>query len=166
MVAQNPYSVRVQDMRILVLTPDAFGGHGGMAKFNRDLITALCAHPDCTEVVAIPRLMPNPPGPLPAKLTYVTAGLNSKLRYVVAALNVVRSNPRFDLTFCPLINLLPIAFLLRPWVQAPIVAVVHGVDAWKPTSRRVTNYLVGKIDAFMIKSTTVAAIYVLLKKPS
>jgi phosphatidyl-myo-inositol dimannoside synthase len=139
-------------MRILVLTPDAFGRHGGMAKFDRDLITALCAHPECTEVVAIPRLMPNPPGPLPAKLTYVTAGLNSNLRYVVAALNVVRSNPRFDLTFCPLINLLPIAFLLRPWVRAPIVAVVHGVDAWKPTSRRVTNYLVGNIDAFIAVS--------------
>lgn len=139
-------------MRILVLTPDAFGRHGGMAKFDRDLITALCAHPECTQVVAIPRLMPNPPGPLPAKLTYVTAGLNSKLRYVVAALNVVRSNPRFDLTFCPLINLLPIAFLLRPWVRAPIVAVVRGVDAWKPTSRRVTNYLVGKIDAFIAVS--------------
>jgi len=27
------------------------------------------------------------------------------------------------------------------------VAVIHGVDAWKPTSRRFTNYLVGEIDA-------------------
>ena len=152
MVAQNPYSVRVQDMRILVLTPDAFGGHGGMAKFNRDLITALCAHPNCTEVVAIPRLMPNPPGPLPAKLTYVTAGLNSKLKYVVSALNVVRSASRFDLILCPLINLLPITFLLRPWVRAPIVAVIHGIDAWNPTSRRFTNYLVGEIDALIAVS--------------
>lgn len=139
-------------MRILVLTPDAFGRLGGMAKFNRDLITALCAHPDCTEVVAIPRVMPNPPGPLPAKLTYVTVGLNGKLRYIAAALNVIRSNSRFDLIFCSLINLLPVAFLLRPLVRAPIVAVIHGVDAWKPTSRRVTNYLVGEIDAFIAVS--------------
>jgi phosphatidyl-myo-inositol dimannoside synthase len=139
-------------MRILVLTPDAFGRLGGMAKFNRDLITALCAHPDCTEVVAIPRVMPNPPGPLPAKLNYVTAGLNGKLRYVVAAWNVIRSNSRFDLIFCSLINLLPVAFLLRPFVRAPIVAVIHGVDAWEPTSRQVTNYLVREIDAFIAVS--------------
>jgi len=96
--------------------------------------------------------MPNPPGPLPAKLTYVTAGLNSKLKYVVSALNVVRSASRFDLILCPLINLLPITFLLRPWVRAPIVAVIHGIDAWNPTSRRFTNYLVGEIDALIAVS--------------
>ena len=66
-------------MRVLVLLTDAYGGHGGIALYNRDLLIALCAHPDCTEVVAIPRLMPNPSEPQPAKLTYVTSGLDSKM---------------------------------------------------------------------------------------
>jgi hypothetical protein len=75
-----------QQVRALVLITDALGGQGGIAKFNRDLLTAMCSHPDCMEVVAIPRLMPNPPGPLPSRLTYVTEGLNGKLRYVFTGL--------------------------------------------------------------------------------
>ena len=41
-------------MRILVLATDAFGGQGGIAKYNRDLLGALCAYPGVTEVVAVP----------------------------------------------------------------------------------------------------------------
>jgi hypothetical protein len=43
-------------MRILVLTPETFGGQGGIAKYT-DLLTARCAHPRCTELVAIPRVV-------------------------------------------------------------------------------------------------------------
>ena len=57
-------------MRIQVLVTDAFGGHGGIAKFNRDLLSSLCAHPGCESVTAFPRLMPETPGPLPDKLAY------------------------------------------------------------------------------------------------
>ena len=46
--------------RILVLVSDAFGGYGGIALYNRDLLTALCQDPHNTEVVAMPRLMPFP----------------------------------------------------------------------------------------------------------
>jgi len=137
-------------MRILVITPDAFGGHGGMAEFNRHFLNALCAHPDCTEVVAIPRLVPNPvEKPLPPKLSYVTTGLAGKIKYVVAALEVVRRHPEFDLIVCGLINLLSVPFLLRLWVRAPIVLITHGVDVWKPTRRLVANHLTSRIDAFI-----------------
>lgn len=80
-------------LRVLALIPDAFGSHGGISKFNRDLLTALCAHPDCAEVVAIPRLMSEPPGPLPSKLTWATDGLGGKLRYLSAALKVAKCKP-------------------------------------------------------------------------
>jgi phosphatidylinositol alpha-1,6-mannosyltransferase len=138
-------------MRVLALVPDAFGGHGGIAKFNRDLLRALCAYPACSEVVAIPRQMPmlDAAEPLPAKLTYVTSGLGGKLHYLVTVLRVVHSNPRFDLVFCGHINLLPIAFAVRFWARAPVVLVIHGVEAWGPTSRPLTNYLASKVDAFI-----------------
>jgi len=77
----------------LVLATDAFGGHGGIAKFNRDLLSALCACPGGEEVVALPRLMPEPPGELPAKLRYVTSGVGGKLRYILAVLKAARSFP-------------------------------------------------------------------------
>lgn len=140
---------RKRSMRILVLMSDAFGGVGGIAKFNRDLLTALCAYPDCTEVVAIPRLMPTSSGPLPMKLTYVTRGLNGKLKYIAAVFKTVRRNPEFNLVICGHINLLPIAYLFRFWIQAPIFLVIHGIDAWEPTRSRLTNYLARKLDAFI-----------------
>jgi hypothetical protein len=47
-------------LRILALLPDAFGGHGGSARYNRHLLTALCSEPRVAGVVAIVRWMPNP----------------------------------------------------------------------------------------------------------
>jgi len=136
-------------MRILVLITDAFGGHGGIAKFNRDLITALCCHPDCTEVVAIPRFMPNPAEPLPQKLAYITSGLDGTFKYIAAVLQVLRRNAQFDLILCGHINLLALAFLARAWKQVPILLVIHGVDAWKPTKKPLLDYLAGQVDAFI-----------------
>jgi phosphatidyl-myo-inositol dimannoside synthase len=59
-------------MRVLALVPDAFGGHGGIAKYNRDLLRALCAYPTCSEVVVHPPQMPmwDAAEPLLARLTY------------------------------------------------------------------------------------------------
>ena len=51
-------------MRVLALVHDAFGGQGGIAKFNRDLLSALASAPDLDEVVALPRYIVEPPGPL------------------------------------------------------------------------------------------------------
>lgn len=136
-------------MRTLVLTTDAFGGHGGIAKYNQDFLSALCAHPDCAEVVAIPRLMPNPSGQLPAKLTYVTSGLGSKQRYLASVLKTVQSNRRFELIVCGHVNLLPIAYLLRFWIKAPVVLLIYGIDAWQPTGSRLNNRLAEKVDTFV-----------------
>jgi phosphatidyl-myo-inositol dimannoside synthase len=136
-------------MRVLALVPDAFGGHGGIAKFNRDLLRALCAYPACSEVVAVPRHVPHPTELLPAKLTYVTSGLKGKLHYTAAVLTVALRSPGFDLVVCGHIHLLSLAFLLRLWVRAPTVLAIHGVEAWEPTSRALNNYLVKKVSALV-----------------
>ncbi len=135
--------------RILVLVSDAFGGYGGIALYNRDLLTALCQDPHNTEVVAIPRLMPFPPEPLPEKLTYITSGLNSKLRYIKTVLTTVWKNPRFNLIICGHINLLPVAMLLRARLKIPVLLEIYGVDAWQKNNSKLVNYLASKIDAFI-----------------
>jgi hypothetical protein len=61
-------------VRILALVSDAFGGLGGIAQYNRDLLGALCSYPEVTEVVAVIRRCPLPLEPLPPKLFYVTPG--------------------------------------------------------------------------------------------
>lgn len=140
-------------MRILVLTTDAFGGRGGIAKYNRDLLSALCQMPECEEVVAIPRAMPNAPEPMPAKLTYVTSGLGGKLHYVRAVLGAAMG--RFDLVLCGHINLLPLAVLARLRSRAPLVLMVYGIDVWQPHRSRLVNRLVARVDAvFSISRVT------------
>ena len=42
-------------MKILLLCTDAYGGHGGIALFNRELLSALAELPECEQIVVIPR---------------------------------------------------------------------------------------------------------------
>ncbi|MBR8833969.1 MAG: glycosyltransferase family 4 protein [Stigonema ocellatum SAG 48.90 = DSM 106950] len=136
-------------MRILVLTPDAFGGRGGIAKFNRDFLQALCSYPHSIEVVAIPRRVVDPLGSLPKKLTYITSGLNGKLNYGVAILQTLIRNPKLDLIICGHINLLPFAYLVGIWTRTPIFLVLHGIEAWQPCPHWLANNLVKKIDGII-----------------
>ena len=69
-------------MRVLVLIHDAFGGRGGIAKFNRDLLTALASAPGVTEVVALPRYIVEPVGTVPENLQYDEAASHGKLAYL------------------------------------------------------------------------------------
>lgn len=135
-------------MRVLTLLTEAFGGYGGIAQYNRDLLTALCAHPECSEVVAVPRLMPGAAEPIPEKLDYLTAGIGSRRAYLRTLLRVACRNTRFDLVVCGHINLLPLAYLLGRLRRAPVLLQVYGIDAWRPTSSALTNELAGRVDAF------------------
>lgn len=136
-------------MRILFLTIDAFGGRGGIAKYNQDFLISLCTYPKSTEVVAIPRRVVDPIGSLPSKLTYITAGLNAKLSYVSCVIKTVYNNPKFDLIVCGHLNLLPLAYLISIWVRSPILLEIYGIEAWQPTSNKLINLLVHKIKAFV-----------------
>lgn len=139
-------------LRILALVPDAFGDPtgrlGGIAQYGRDLLTAACAHPAVARVVALPRLMPGPPEPLPPKLDYVRRGLGGRARFTAAAVREA-ARSRFDVILCGLVNLLPAAFAARVLAPAPVVAFVYGIDAWQPTRSRLVNVLVPRVDAIV-----------------
>jgi phosphatidyl-myo-inositol dimannoside synthase len=140
-------------MRILVLTTDAFGGRGGIAKYNRDMLTALCALPGCEEVVAIPRAMPGAPEQMPPNLRYLTSGLGSKLRFARAVLGVAML--RFDLVLCGHINLLPLAALARLRSGASLALMLYGIDAWRPHRSKLVNRLARRAGAvFSISRVT------------
>lgn len=131
-------------LRLLALVPDAFGDPlgtlGGIALYNRDLLTAACEHPAVDEVVALPRLMPGPPGPLPPGLRYITRGLGGRRRYVGTVLGEA-ARGRFDLVLCGHLNLLPAAFAARVVTRAPVMAFVYGIEAWQPPPSRVARRL-------------------------
>jgi phosphatidylinositol alpha-1,6-mannosyltransferase len=133
-------------MRILFLAMDAFGGLGGIAKYNRDFLRALGSAPEVSEVVAVPRRMPLPPGTLPPRLTYLTGGLAGKLSYIGAVMRLLRKDSKFGLVCCGHIKLLPLAFLAKLTSRAPLLLMIYGIDVWNPINNWVTGYLLSKID--------------------
>lgn len=135
-------------MKALVLTTDAFGGYGGIALYNRDFLDALCDYPDCSRVIAVPRLISRQCEPLPEGLEYVTEGTESKAIYAAVAHKSALKNRPFDLIVCGHLNLLPVAASLRFILKAPVLLLTYGIEAWKPSKSRLTNYLAGKVDAF------------------
>ncbi len=139
-------------MRILCLLTDAFGGQGGIAKFNRDFLRALGSNPDIAEIVAVPRRMPYPPEPLPQKLTHIVTGLNSKWLYIKTLLSLWRGNHHFDVIFCAHIHLLSIAYLFKLLYKAKLILAIHGIDAWQPTKKLLNNNLIGRVDTIIVVS--------------
>ncbi len=136
-------------MRVLALVTEAFGGFGGISVYNRDLLTALCALPDCTEVVGLPRLKPGASEPLPQRLSYRIDAGGTKARYVTALLRLIATDRSFDLIVCGHINLLPLAHAAKKGIGAPILLVIHGVDAWQPTESRLVNLLARRVEGIL-----------------
>lgn len=144
-------------MRLLTLVTDAFGGRGGIAKFNRDLLASLCSHPATTEVVALPRVMTEPvTRPMPDRLSYHPESAGGKADYARAVVQKLRTGGDFDGVVCGHLNLLPLAALAAAWKRAPLLLVIHGIDAWQPPQgglmAMLTRKAVARIDAFVAVS--------------
>ena len=118
-------------MRVLLLTTDAFGGHGGIALYNRDLAEAVAQLPYVKEVVVLVRNMPFDAGVVPAKITFVATAAAGKWTYVRAAFGYALNGP-FGLVICGHINLLPLAALIAMIKRVPLSLLVYGIDVWKP----------------------------------
>lgn len=132
--------------RALALLTDAFGGHGGIAKFNRDFLTACAAYPKYTETVVFPRLISAPTGEIPPKIRWITNCANSKIKYVASVVSRLLHDRDFGIVVCGHINLLPVAWLASRFLRAPLILIVHGIEAWQPTGRRFVDRLVSKVD--------------------
>ena len=131
-------------MKILALVTDAFGGHGGIAQYNRDVLGALCAMPEVEKVIVYPRLTPHPLGVLPDKLDYRLASVGGKWRFLREACGAARE--AVDLVLCGHINLLPAAAPLALRLKAPLCLMVYGVEAWQPHRSRMVRHLVRHVD--------------------
>lgn len=102
---------------VLFLVTDAYGGHGGIALFNREFSAALDV-----PITMIPRVIRGPVRDVPPNVTFVAEAAKSPLAYMKALYAARRARP--ELVICGHINLLPVAF------DHPLL-VVHGIEAWK-----------------------------------
>ncbi|HEV7922971.1 MAG TPA: glycosyltransferase [Thermoanaerobaculia bacterium] len=113
-------------MRVLLLCTDAFGGHGGIALFNRELTSALSAHPRIEQTVVVPRLIRGELQAIPPRVTFLPDAARGNASYARTILRLMRQH--FDLVICGHVNLLPVAGAIA---NDPLL-ITHGIDAWKP----------------------------------
>lgn len=117
-------------MRVLFLCTDIYGGHGGIALFNREFVEALRAHSRIEEVVVVPRVVPHPGAhPVPERVVFAERAASGPAAYGAEILR--RKRETFDLVICGHVNLLPVA---RTLSSRPLL-VTHGIDAWKRLDR-------------------------------
>jgi glycosyltransferase involved in cell wall biosynthesis len=130
-------------MRVLLLCTDAYGGHGGIALYNRDLAEALAARADVEEVLVVPRVVRNDPGTIPPKITFFADAAKGPAHYIRAIARVRRAKP--DLVICGHVNLLPVACALA----AQPLLWVYGIEAWKPMRSPLSRRLLHRCAAIV-----------------
>ena len=129
-------------MRFLAIVPEAFGGFGGIAVYNRDFLTALSELPSCEKVTVLPRLIRHAGATLPLRIELLEKAANSRVRYVYELARVLIKRDPYDVVLCGHINLLPLAVVASRLLGAKQVLLIYGIDAWKPTGRRLSDRLV------------------------
>jgi phosphatidyl-myo-inositol dimannoside synthase len=116
-------------VKILLLTTDAYGGHGGIALYNRDLIEAFALMPETKSIDVVPRVKRFEVGEIPAKVNFFAEVIGSRWRFVWKSIRLALSRP--NLFVCGHINLLPVAAPLAFFMRRPLVLVVYGIDVWE-----------------------------------
>lgn len=133
--------------RVLVLVTDAFGGHGGIALYGRDVLTALCMDPAVESVTALPRIAALPINqPMPDNLDFDLSGLGGQHKYIAALARIMILGGPFDLIFTTHLNLLPLA-RIAGWIKrAPVLVTLHGIEAWEPSQSRTRRWFARSAD--------------------
>jgi phosphatidylinositol alpha-1,6-mannosyltransferase len=116
-------------LRVLALLTDGFGGHGGIAQYNRDLLTALAATNSISEIVVLPRCPDVYARELPQRIRQYPA-VFSRTRYAAAAARLAVTAGAFDLVFCGHLFMAPLGAAIAKVLRIPMWLQLHGVDAW------------------------------------
>lgn len=108
---------------------DAYGGFGGISRYNRDLLSALAALPEISSVTVLPRVTDAIQEDLPDKIVQLPA-VWSRVHFSLAALRLGRTMPKGTVVLCGHLLMAPIARLVSKFYGMPLWLQVHGVDAW------------------------------------
>lgn len=125
---------------------DAYGGTGGIALYNRDVIQALCNDDQLARVVALPRVVAAPLEPMPEKLEFDQSSLGGTRAYLSALWRQLRSGKKFDMVYCAHVNLIPVAWLAAKWLGVPWTLCLYGIEGWTPSPRYFSRILSSHAD--------------------
>jgi phosphatidylinositol alpha-1,6-mannosyltransferase len=112
---------------------EAYGGQGGIAQYNRDLVDALCSSGSVESVRILPRLTPAAVTGAPAKARQ-RPPVFSRAAYAMNALGeVARSRP--DLLICGHLYMAAMAMRIAEIGGVPFAVQLHGTEIWRPPTR-------------------------------
>ncbi len=113
---------------MLALATDAFGGHGGIAQYNRNLF---CALSSIARIRCLPRRVEEAFS-LPDSVSQYPP-VSSRLVYAARAMAAGPAN----VVFCAHLNMVELAAAVARHRGAKLIVQTHGVDAWTtPAPRR------------------------------
>jgi phosphatidylinositol alpha-1,6-mannosyltransferase len=116
-------------LKILFLATDAFGGYGGIAQYNRDVLTAMSHAKSIGEVEVLVRLSPDLIGSLPAKIRQYPA-IPGRLSYALKAITRALAF-RPDIVFNGHLYHGSLAYLAAKLVGAKMISQLHGTEVWE-----------------------------------
>ena len=115
-------------VRLLALVTDAYGGRGGIAEFNRQMIGALASHARVAGIDVVARVVAEALPPLPPGVTFDARATTGARAFVQAALRAAR---RADAVVCGHLHLVPLAAAIATVRRIPLLLVLHGIEAWQ-----------------------------------
>lgn len=125
--------------RVLALVTDAFGGYGGIAQYNCDLISALAATPEVVCIDVLPRLAPGKVENLPASVRQHVP-IHRRIRYALRAITLALRNPP-TIIFNGHIYHGPLSHAIARLTGAKLVSQLHGTEIWGDLPARVRRPL-------------------------
>lgn len=119
--------VKIRSM--LALVTEAWGGRGGIAQYNRDLLSALNTEDEGISIEILPRLAGDAVEDVPAGLIQCPAR-PGKVGYAAEALRrAMAMKP--DILFCGHLNMAPLSLLIAKATGAALVIQLHGIEIWQ-----------------------------------
>lgn len=132
--------------RILFLATDAYGGRGGIALYNRDVIEALLPGRENGGLTVVPRISGDGSHPVPAGLDWRAEAGEGPAAYVAAVARAVLSGKSPGLIYCGHVNLLPMAYCAKKLTGAPMLLAIYGIEAWTPFRRKLAQRALAAAD--------------------
>jgi phosphatidyl-myo-inositol dimannoside synthase len=120
-------------MKLLALVSDAFGGEGGIAQYNRDLLSALSTPRERAHILVIPRHGRANYKELPYGLRQLAP--LGKCRFTLRTFWAALVEGPFDRVFCGHLHLAPLAAVMAGLLRRPLWLQLHGIESWSHLSR-------------------------------
>ncbi len=137
----------MQLKRVLALVPEAFGGFGGIAVYNVDLLHALSESSKVDKVTVLPRLVRSEPTGVPGNIDFQVGAAGGSCAYLAQLLS--QSFKSFNLVLCTHLNLLPLAVVASRKSRCRLATVLYGFEAWAPSGRPFTSRAIKNSDRFI-----------------